>query len=399
MSFVLAVKTLSMLCLYFMGLSIFNPWKDAGLLMVVTMLLCAFATGIGARFQEKKTIRILVALLPFLSFLLAQSSIQVIFLVPPIIYTGMYLVTGKWNTEYLTYKAFFQVSGILCILFLLVCMAGMTGFNTTIVLGTMYLVLGTFVLRQFRMGPGTGPKGKWMDLASLFLLTLAGAAIAGICYLLLTKGASGLIYIFYPFGYLFALIVRLVTKLSNVLHVRESVYPETVPSTEQETETEFTYHTVTQEAPPDAPPDISGLISLIVGILSVVVVAYLFYRLWKWLHTQETEGVEGEIHYEEIEGTIKQEKRSLFRSNRQKIRHIYLQYLVYLNVHGIFRKRSDSSEDVLRMTKEHLASENGKAAIAERLREIYILARYEEKNKIDDTMVQEAKELLKAIKS
>lgn len=104
---------------------------------------------------------------------------------------------------------------------------------------------------------------------------------------------------------------------------------------------------------------------------------------------------ENSLYDSEVSGRFKwkRRKKAAPLTNNEKIRQIYRDYLRFIRTYGIEVKKYTTSEDI--MTKaDAVADSMG----AERLRELYILARYRDDRQLEDSEVEEAQAILEDVK-
>ena len=120
-----------------------------------------------------------------------------------------------------------------------------------------------------------------------------------------------------------------------------------------------------------------------------IVVGILLLRSF----SRRKSSVSSEEAVKQIE-TSGQKHKDKYRTNRGKVRHYYREYLRYEQKRGLRLKKYDNSGDILRKS----SPDSNKAAAAA-LRQIYLQARYDEQREITREQADQAKALLKKIRS
>ena len=87
-------------------------------------------------------------------------------------------------------------------------------------------------------------------------------------------------------------------------------------------------------------------------------------------------------------------KSFVYRSNREKVRQTYRKFLAHERTGGLKLKKSYTTADIL----SRISPSTDRAAAA-KLREIYLLARYDEEGEITRSQADAAREALKRIKT
>ena len=89
----------------------------------------------------------------------------------------------------------------------------------------------------------------------------------------------------------------------------------------------------------------------------------------------------------------KRRKKAALLTNNEKVRQIYRDYLFFVGTYGIEVEKETTSEEIM-TAADAVATSLG----AERLRDLYILARYRDDKQLEDSEVEEARALFEEIK-
>ena len=141
-------------------------------------------------------------------------------------------------------------------------------------------------------------------------------------------------------------------------------------------------------------------IQILAIVLALVFLAFLLYRFYRIIQNARLEKTDGAAAFEErneralrFRRSRRRIKRPALPSNNEKIRMIYKEYLFCVKIRGVEIVRQTTSEDVLKASDGLPA-----AGEAERLRELYIRARYHSAVEMSEAEVDEAKALLASIR-
>ena len=145
----------------------------------------------------------------------------------------------------------------------------------------------------------------------------------------------------------------------------------------------------------------SQLIEQVMTVIAYVVIGLLLllaiYLVVRYVQTIRRREDGEEIYYDEAdaEGGGRRKRRSKKRKvggNAQQLRLIYQTYLEFVSSHGVTVTRSDTSQEIL-----ELYQKRGGSPEAERLRQLYIAARYGDPDAVTEEQVSEAEKCLETI--
>lgn len=385
MSFLMAVKVLSDLCLYFGIVGGAAPWfGGTELFLLWPALLCAGGVWLAGLSDRGPVLRLAGLLPPLASLLLANSLFDCILLAPALLYTALLILTGRLDLNRDQYHDFFFRSAVVAgILFLVVLSYSLSDWRTMLFFLSLYLLLGVYLMRQLRLDQsgwgvkglnflsllGTLVLGGVLCLAALLVLQLAGPVWGLVCYVLL----QGLSVVIYAAAFLCRFLPSLkgrepqdveITTVDDTLQQLEELRGETNPITDQ--------------------------ILTIIGIVLAVLIAALV--IWRMLKTtrRRSSAASRMVHSERID-VPRETGPVLFRSDRDKVRRSYRKFMLLL----LNRTQLKASYTSMEINNSAAFLQN--EAPADRLRQLYLTARYDQETEVTSQQAKEAKELVKAI--
>ena len=405
MSVAMVLKIFSDCCICFAILSSGPIQFDIPLLLPA--LICGISAGIATFFQEKnwRILRILCGILPLGCLLFAEGLGQLVILAVPAIYTGAMIFRGKLELEYYSYRQFFIYSlmllGIMYLamnvwLFLSIASGdGAPVMDAEIILryGFVHLLCGIVLQRQLRMGLDDSPSSNRRQMTSI--LAVGGVIVFSflVAEPLLRKQLLEIIKIIL---FLFGVPVMLIIQAASMFIEWLVQFRET--QVEQGGGEAGTFPSFTlparpvpdstgvpgQEKPPSEPADHVLIWGLLVGIFLLIAAVLLYRSFQKRRASLEV----GKIRLSVVDPPKK--KKSQVLSNRYKVRQIWCDFLRMENGWGLKLKKNDTSADVLR--RIHAETDKESAAT---LRQVYLAARYDDRQSISRSQVNAAKQALK----
>ena len=376
--------------------------------LLLPALICGVIAGVATFFAQKnwRVLRLVCGLLPMLCLLLGNDQMQRLLLAVPSLYTAIVIVRGKLELEYYSYRKFFLQSlallvGTYVIVNIWIFLSAATGNPTTqldggVILryGIVHLLCGIVLQRQLRLGVENNAKSNRRQAS--MLLGAGGAVIFSFLaaepllrqhFLGLLRGALLLL------GVPIMLIIELFAKIIELLG---SAQQETQGQIVQGTTPGFSSGmlvppgaTVPAEPGETVAKEIDPM--LLWGALVVVLLIIAAVILVTSFQKRRASGEIGEIKISVV--TAQKKKRDSVLSNRHKVRQFYREFLRTENGWGLKLKKSDTSADVLR----RIRPETDKKSAAD-LRQVYLLARYDDRVSISRNQVNAAKQALKGTK-
>ena len=400
MTLITALEAVCDLLPYFALAALFKAYDSPGLLIGALLLLVFFASLL---LQKTKTaaLRILCGLLPALSLLLAGQTAQLLFTLPALLLWFVIAVSGKCGIHYDDYKYWFGIPAVPTLLILLISVPRLPETGLSVLCGAAYLALGILVLRRKRMGAGASAGAKLLNLAELFCAALCGILACMVLYFLLKSAGKVIEILFAPVGLLIGGLVGFFEWITAILVRHQppeesSVYESSSLSGEDMLPPE-TVIPGTEEAAYAWAGALGQALLYILGLALFVLLVFLVYKAIRNLRIAG--GGEG-LAYEDMgtermtAGKKRKRRKKQERTNNHKIREIYREYLSFVRLNGVEVSRQSTSEDVLAAAS---ALPGGREA--DRLRALYIRARYHDRQQLSDGEVRLAEELLQKIKA
>ena len=400
MSLAMVLKMFSDCSLFFAILGMVNT--DFRVPLLIPAVLYGVSAGIATFFEEKNwpVLRRLCALLPWLCLLFGENALQMILLAVPATYCSLIILFGKLELEYYTYRRFFRRSLILlgagCLiaagwLFVTQSMLeGESGLDIQVLIryGLVHTLCGIVLLRQLRLGVDTQAEGGRRQFAAMLAITatIVLCTVLAEPYLLQGVGSfvgAVLTLVATPFVLLVQGISWLVDHAPSAMKDR---YVEMIEFIEEVTAAQKEFFGMTEEIPQHEPLNVDTLaIIVIVGVLSVVAVLLLiksFQNARKKMEPAENVSSVPKLPKKKKEPRL---------SNRAKVRQAYRSFLREEQDLGMKLRSSDTSETVLQRIHQ-----NTDRTSADDLRNVYLEARYDERQDISRKQVEQAKRATKA---
>lgn len=369
--------------------------------LLLPALICGIAAGF-ATFCDGKgwdVPRRICAVLPFGCLLLAQGGGQTLILLVPAVYTAAVILQGKLDLEYSNYRHFFVRS--LMLLAGVFAAANIWGFltqisdeatlqlNIEVILrySLVHLLCGVVLQRQLRLGVGYRAEGGRRQMA--VVLGTAGAIVVGFLAAepLLRKGAGALL------GYLFSLLMVPVGFVADL--VGKLIASFTKSESDRETYEEFIDYIESiglggaaqggETAPPTESTFDTTVIWVILVSLALLAAALLLLRSF---YKRRGDFASADM-VSRVVSAPKKKKDPTF-SNRTRVRQLYREFLRAEKGLGMGLKQNDTSRDVL--DRIHVSTDYSSA---EQLRRVYLTARYDHRQTITRSQVDEARRALK----
>lgn len=370
--------------------------------LLLPALICGTAACL-ATFLEGKcldVLRRLCAALPFACLLLAESGGQILILAVPAVYTAIVILRGELHLEYSGYRYFFIRSLILLgvayivanIWVFLTQIAGeaVLQLDTAVILryGLVHLLCGVVLQRQLRLGVGYRAEGGRRQMA--MLLGTAGTIVVGFLAAepFLRQGLGAVLrelltLLLMPFAFLLDQAGRLIALLMNTKEDKETYeefleYWESIMMGGSEN--------AGQAAPEPEPITINAtaIWAVLAGIFVLVAAVLLLRSFYK----RRGDLAPGDLTSRVV--TAPKKKKASAFSNRTRVRQLYRDFLRSEKDLGMKLKQSDTSADVL--GRIHPRTDRPSA---DALRQVYLLARYDDRQTITRGQLDEAKRALK----
>ena len=370
--------------------------------LLIPALICGTAVAIATFLEEKRLsgLRRLCCVLPFTCLLMVEGTAQMLVLAAPAAYAAFVILQGKLELEYAGYRHFFIRS--LVLLVIVYAVANIWIFLTQITsetvvkldpsvilrYGLVHLMCGVILQRQLRLGVGARAEGGRRQV--VMLLATAGAIVAGFLAAepLLRKGIGTVMravitLIFAPFVLLFELAAWLIARLDS-------------DGSDQKTYEEFVKYMESiglgggagagqaPQRPVEDGLDVNTLWMVLAVMIFVVAAALLLRSFYK----RRADSDHTEVSVRPI--TAPKKKKAPYMSNRSRVRQVYRDFLRTEKAMGMSLKSCDTSADVL----DRIHKDTDRPS-AEQLREVYLVARYDDRQNISRNQVEHARRMLK----
>lgn len=397
-----ALKTVCDLLLCFTFAALIESYSEAWLLTGTVLLLGFLSSLILQKTNGSAAAKVLCGLMPALSFLAVQSFAEAVITAVILAFFFVLTLAGANRIHYEEYKYWFAFPAVPVIIVFFVCLGKWPIRPMAAVCAGLYLFLGILVLRRKRMGAGAGLKLRAANMAELAGIVVFAVLASLLLYLILSHSGRVLEVLLLPFGFLFNAMISLTKWLINLFM---PLFMKMVPPPEETVSPTQDGGIVSETLPTDPREELiysgaEALIRVMAVILALAFLAYILYRLYKMIRSSRMEGSGDAAAVEEGREEAPRSRRHGIKrkkfgktSNNEKIRTIYKDYLFYVRSRGVRIDRQTTSEDVLDAADRMTASGE-----AERLRELYIRARYHNSEEMSDEEVEEAKKLLAFIR-
>ena len=397
-----SLRVICIMCFIFAILCTIPLFYRVGGFFAALTAICAIICLLTAKIKNW-AIRLLLALIPFALLVVAMvlgvpAISRVLFIVSSavLIFFAVFMAVGRFETEYWKFrKTFIILTGIsvfVSIVYFFVYLAVEEGtreiMNLPGVMGfTLALAfMGMFVLTEMRSGT---PDAKWR------------AKNAGRIVAIFSVAAAALVFIFLILSFIFSFITptlgphaeKLKTERIRFHETRIGYAPQAIPGGKQVADDE----TITEDQPLQEPEkkvdDSFHWEYIAIGVIVIGAAAYFILRYLKKKKQQAENPV--------VQKTPEEQQQL---DNIMKIRTLYRKYISFVRKGGAELTKGSTTEDILGMSKEIAADEEpdpqqlekGTEA-EEKLRGIYIRARYGNPAEITSDDVLQMESLVKEI--
>lgn len=400
MALLMLLRIFSDCCVYFAIMTSGPITLDVPVLLLA--LIFGATAAVGAFFEKihKPVLRRISAVLPLFCLFFGSGLWQVLILVIPAAYTAIVIWRGKLDLDYYGYRHVFKKSllllgGAFLAAHAWIFMLQIT--NTTdlqiypnVILryGLVHLVCGIILQRQLRLGVGSRAEGGKQQVVALLGTALVIIVVCLVAEPLLRTGMQTVLgyvlsVVMTPFAFVIHVGVELFTRMKNFesdkqdyeafLDHLENVGLAAGEKVEQTVQV-ATDNSVLIEAV------WLGLVGVVLAIAAVLLVRTFYKR----------GAMDGEGLVQTPLVTTQKKKKAPAFSNRAKVRQMYREFLRAEHALGLRLKVSDTSADVLARIHR-----NTDRPSAEMLRNVYLRARYDERQSISRDQVEQAKQALK----
>lgn len=397
----------SCVSLYFSSVSAFPLLFPCTFSFFMAALLCAAGGLVADLLENRGNARLIGLLFPLMNFYFGAATMDYLILLLPVLFTCAIIIRGNTGLEYYSYRSFFRAAVTVWGLFFVVIWlfhefesmtAGKPILNSwdPLKYALLSALCSVLLLRQLRIGVEDS-QGKRLNRNQLFLSVGGMGAILAVVMLLeqfarsradslkvlLEKAFLSLYSVLLsPFVYLVHLIKTTDREkfIESITHADPTAPPETVPMP-----------TGIGELVPEPVQEEMGF-PWWLAVLILIVLAVLLFFMMRLLSSRQAMASATEVL--QTLPPEEKKKKEKGRSNRQKVRAIYREYLRKMKKAGVKLRRNDTSEDILMRMPKGMDE-----TAAKELRSIYLSARYNESAKITPEQVKKAGAAQRKIKN
>lgn len=396
------------LCFFFSILSIFpamRPWQLPMLLFVAA----AFAVTLLAVHCSFLPLRFLLSLLPGLCFLGAELKFLLFFPALAWLYLILVLTAGKFAMFLDDYRRIYRAMLIVCLCALAANVAHSLIYRGDVIsyysmgYALAFLFFGMLAMREMQMNAKMDLSWSLMNAATVIGIPLLAIGGSLLLFVILRSIEPVVNYLFRPIGmFLIWLFDRLFPN-SYEKPVPTQAPLNTPPPTppildldpvsegRQLLEENFETNLAMQKAIEKATA-LGGYVVLAALILFAIWIVLRYARMSRSAAEHE------EYSYEETSEILPQRKKRAARAplipgNAEQLRRIYRKYMELMREQGVRIQKDSTSQEIL-----DEAETSGLSPAAQRLRELYLKARYDDDSKVSREDVQEAQRCLQQIR-
>ena len=395
------------ICFFFSVLNVFSAFGAWRLPMAVFAAACLLLGFAIVRFKSAP-VRLILSLVPALAFLMGPFELLVCVPALAIVYYALVMTRGAYALPLYEYRRNFTVMLVISLFFLAANVANATVYRgklisvDSLIYAFAFLVLGVVAMRRMQMGTGISTAWQVRNALSVIGLPLLAVGLSLVLFLVLRFTQAGLLMVLMPVG---RFAVWLIQKIfpSGGGPARDFSLPEAF-NIERNANFEMELE-VGSDAPAAAATQ-GGFNPLLIERAAAVggwVILALLLALAVYLvvcHAQR--GVKKEDEALACDGTEdapperrgKSGRRAPILGNARQLRRIYKTYLEYRRARGVAVLPADTSAEILARDGSLTGEAQGSA---ERLRELYIAARYGDPSAVTREQVQEAQACLEQI--
>ena len=395
------------ICFYFAVLNAVSAFQAWRLPMALFTAACLLAGLLIVRF-ENPAVRVFLAVLPALCFLAGPYSLLMIVPLLAWLWYFLVMVRGNYAMPLYDYRRIFTVMLAISLFFVAANVANSTLFSNrlisvdSLVYIVLFLFLGVFAMRRMQMGAEMGLNWQVKNLLSVVGIPLAAVGISLVLFLVLRFSSHVLAAVFVPVGRFFIWLLGRIFPTGNRPVEQMSLQEYLTPKAASQVPVEMDTGRMNEALPVEGSSTSPYLVehAAVIGgwILLGVLLLAVFFLIWKHAgkkHSAEEE----ELLYEETEAVPADGKRKrrraripLLADNARQLRRIYKTYLEYRKGKGLSIHATDTSADILERDRKMGGSDD-----AEKLRSLYLAARYGDPSAVTREQVHEASACLERI--
>ena len=393
------------ICFYFAVLNVFSVFHVWRLPMALFAALC-LALGFVIVRCKNGAARLALALLPGLCFLMGPLEWPLIFPALAWGYYALIMARGNYVMPLYEYRKIFTWLLVICLFFLAANIANATIYwNQVISVDSLayafaFLLLGVTAMRRMQMGAEMSLNWRVRNTLAVVGIPVLAVGVSLALFLLLRFSQGALRAIFEPIGRFFLWLIHQLFPDGHSpieeMTLQEYMKPETsILPLEIETEAGTSTAAISQGT------DYGRMLIeraagigawVVLGLLLALAIYFVYHYARKNLPSDEEDA-----EIDETEPALPQKKKRRGKTaplagNARQLRRIYKTYLEYRRARGLSVEPANTSEEILERERSLGFSED-----AERLRELYIAARYGDPAAVTREAVQEAQACLERI--
>lgn len=404
MTLLVTVKVLGDLFFYFAFIALLSNFTTIEYPLFVPALIFSASSGLGQLLWSKKDSipilkkdkkNIIIKILPMLpclvTFALISTPMDLIWLIPPIIYVGIIICKRKFNLVHREYIEYFKNMFIIVVFLFIICILTLD-WKSFLLYESGFIICGIFLMRQLRLYTGNDLKGNFANLSSMLLVILISGVVFCIVYAIIQNSDNIWSVIRHPVSLLVYLISAVLYGILWIFNSFISLFGDgsmELPAFEMQKSSETML-----EIGDNSQTSTQPILQILLIATAVIIIFILIFKMLRNLR-KEAVTIQEDSDYEMVVPAPSSKKlrpSKLFKYNREKVRLSYIKYLKSLEKeYGKFGAYN-TSKDIYDKTSEY--SDTGKTL---ELRELYIRARYDLDREISDNDAQAAKKLTKEI--
>jgi|GEM_PF-1635828 len=407
------------ICFFFAVLSIFH-WMVPFQRPMALFAAASLGVSLAAVYCSAAPLRFLLALLPGLAFLTTEHRFLTVVPALAWLYLILMLTSGRFHIRPETYTRTFRIEFAVWIVLLVGCvLTDMIDGNERNVLPSLffalaYLCCGVFAMRRSRMNADVDFRWNLANAAVVTGVPLAAVGCSAALY--------GVLRLLRPLAALISpVLARIIAWILGILFVP---HPENLPEegeegneyamTNEESEVHELYENPQEDSGPIGGPDpaaVARAAKIAAWILIGLALAAAVLLIVRFVRKSRSKADTEEYLYEEtVEAGSFRRHRSedgTDVTNARRIRNVYRSYMELMRKRGIRIRKDTTSGEILTEAESRIVSPGEllteedlrrRSPDAERLRALYLKARYADGSVTTDADVEEAAACLQRIR-
>ncbi len=393
------------ICFYFAVLNVFGAFRVWRVPMALFAVLCLLL-GFAAVRSKNAAVRLTLALVPGFSFLIGPFQWLLVFPAIAWLYYVLVMARGNYAMPLYEYRKSFTAMLVICLFFLAANIANAVIYwnqvisADSLVYAFAFLVLGVIAMRRMEMGAEMSLRWRLRNALSVIGVPILAVGASVLLFLLLRFSQGALRLILEPVG---RFILWLIHKLFPNGHspIEEMTLEEYLRPKNPVQALELETDIMTGDKFEFQGTDYSRMLIeraagigawVVLGLLLVLALVLVVRYARRNQPADENEMEIDETQAVSAPDRRRKKKAALPIGNARQLRRVYKTYLEYRRARGLSVGPSDTSEEILEREKRLGIHED-----ANRLRELYIAARYGNPSAVTRDQVLEAQACLERI--